>query len=294
MNDYQLISNYKQNVKYKESFNELAKQVFELDFKEWYDKGFWGDNYICYSYLDGEQVIANASVNKMVVIVNGKEYKAIQLGTVMTHPDYRHQGLTAKLMNHIIKKYEKDCDFIYLFANDTVLDFYPKFGFKKVQESSFSLKTCHLKKRTKKATLRKLDINNQADFALMKDFAVNRIPVSSILGVKNNEHLLMFYFILVFKDAIYYMEEEDLLILFEQENQQLHIFDIISKKRVDLDMLNGVLTMDTEIINFHFTIDDVCSNIHTEFITTSDDTLFVRPLINIETKHFLFPLTSHS
>ncbi|MGN4123453.1 GNAT family N-acetyltransferase [Lysinibacillus sphaericus] len=294
MNEYQLISDYKQNEKYKESFNELAKQVFELDFKEWYDRGLWGDNYICYSYLNGEQVIANASVNKMVVIANGKEYKAIQLGTVMTHPDYRHQGLAAKLMNHIIKKYEKDCDFIYLFANDTVLDFYPKFGFKKVQESSFSLKTCHLKKRTKKGTLRKLDINNQADFELMKDFAINRMPVSSILGVKNNEHLLMFYFTLVFKDAIYYLEEEDVLILFERENQQLHIFDIISKKRVDLDMLNGDITMDTEIIYFHFTPDDVCSNIHTEFITNSDDTLFVRPLINIETKHFLFPLTSHS
>lgn len=103
MNEYQLISDYKQNEKYKESFNDLAKHVFELDFKGWYDRGCWNDNYICYSYVDGDKVIANTSINKMNVISNGKEYKAIQLGTVMTHPDYRHQGLATKLMNHIIK-----------------------------------------------------------------------------------------------------------------------------------------------------------------------------------------------
>lgn len=43
----------------------------------------------------------------------------------MTHPDYRNQGLAAKLLNHIIGKYEKEYDYIYLFANETVLDFYP-------------------------------------------------------------------------------------------------------------------------------------------------------------------------
>lgn len=296
MSEYQLISDYKQIEKYKKSFNELAKQVFEVDFKEWYDKGCWNDNYICYSYVDGDQVIANASVNKMVVISNGKEYKAIQLGTVMTHPDYRHQGLAAKLMNHIIEKYEKDYDFIYLFANDTVLDFYPKFGFEQVQESSFSLKTSDLKKQVaKKSVLRKLDVNNQADFELMKEFAAERIPVSSILGVKNNEHLLMFYFILAFNDAIYYIEEDDVIVICKQEDNQLHIFDIISKKRVEIDtILNRIVSADTKIINFYFTPNDDCKNIHTEFITESDDTLFVRPLLKDGIRHFLFPLTSHA
>lgn len=45
----------------------------------------------------------------------------------MTHPDYRGQGLAKKLLEHVIAKYEDQYDFLYLFANDTVLDFYPKF-----------------------------------------------------------------------------------------------------------------------------------------------------------------------
>ncbi|UNK16398.1 GNAT family N-acetyltransferase [Paenibacillus sp. N3/727] len=296
MSDYQFIIDYKNNETYKESFTELAKMIFEIDFKKWYEKGCWNDNYICYSYVDRDKVIANASITKMTVVSNGKEYKAIQVGTVMTHPDYRNQGLSGKLMNHIIEKYEKEYDFIYLFANESVLDFYPKFGFVKVQESSFSLNVSDLKKRPDKThTLRKLDTNNTNDFQMMEEFSVERIPVSSIFGVKNNESLLMFYFILAFNDAIYYIEEDDVIVMFEQEDHHLHIFDIISKKRVELDsILNHIVSADTEIIHFHFTPDYDIKNIHTEFITESDDTLFVRPLLEDETKPFLFPLTSHS
>lgn len=296
MSEYELISDYKHNKKYKESFNELAKKVFELDFKEWYGRGCWNDNYVCYSYVDGEKVIANASINKMNVILNGKEYKAIQIGTVMTHPDYRSQGLAAKLMDYIVKKYEQECDFIYLFANDTVLDFYPKFGFERMQESRFSLRTSDLEEKiSKKVTLRKLDINKQADFELMREFAISRAPISSVVGVKNNEHLLMFYFILAFQDSIYYNEEEDIIMIFEQEDNQLHIFDIISKNKVEIDTVLRCATLDyIETIHFHFTPGFDNKKIYSEFIEENDDVLFVLPLLEDKPKHFLFPLTSHA
>ena len=38
---YQLISDYKTNAVYKESFNELAKMVFGIDFEKWYEHGCW-------------------------------------------------------------------------------------------------------------------------------------------------------------------------------------------------------------------------------------------------------------
>lgn len=296
MSDYQLISDYKQNERLKVSFNELAKEVFGLDFKEWYDRGCWNDNYICYSYVDGETVIANASINKMVVVSNGEEYNAIQVGTVMTHPDYRHQGLAAKLMDHIIQKYEQYYDFIYLFANETVLDFYPKFGFESVQESSFSLNTSDLRiQQDKKFTLRKLDVTNQADFELMKEFAAKRVPVSSILGVKVDEHLVLFYFILALSDAVYYIEEEKLIVILKEEDQVLHLFDIISKRSIELEsVLAGIVSAEMKTIKFYFTPDLEGKDIHIELITERNDLLFVRPLLKDLNKPFLFPLTSHA
>ncbi|MFA6941771.1 MAG: GNAT family N-acetyltransferase [Clostridiaceae bacterium] len=65
----------------------------------------------------------------------------------MTNPDFRNRGLAAALINHIIEKYEKEYDFIYLFANATVLDFYPKFGFMKAVESTYTMDTAQIKRK---------------------------------------------------------------------------------------------------------------------------------------------------
>lgn len=236
--EYRLISDYKHIEIYKESFNELAQKIFGIDFRKWDENGCWNDNYICYSFIYREQVIANASINKMTVVCNGIEYKAIQVGTVMTHPEFRNQGLSKKLLNHIIEKYENETDFIYLFANKTVLNFYPKFGFENVQESSFSLYIADLKKQpVPTKTIRPLDIENLNDLLLMKEFAKKRTSISTKLAVKNNEHLLMFYFLLVFNDVIFYIEEEDVIVLFKKEGEQLHIYDVISRKEVELETL---------------------------------------------------------
>lgn len=296
MNNYQLVSDYKFNETYRKSFNELAKLVFGIDFQEWYEKGCWNDNYICYSFADGDQIIANASISKMTLVANDKEYQAIQVGTVMTHPDYRHQGLSGKLINVIIDRYEKEYDFIYLFANNTVLDFYPKFGFKRVKESSFSLHISDRKRHiVKMNTLRRLDTNNENDFNLLKGFAAESIPVSSIWGVKNNEHLLMFYFILVFNDSIFYIEEEDVVVVFKQEGTHLHLFDLVSKRRVEMTkILDCIVTTEIEKVHFYFTPDYDDQNMQIDFITDKVDTLFVRPLLKVPTTHFLFPLTSHA
>lgn len=296
MSDYHFISDYKHNKQYRESFFKLARTTFGIEFENWFERGGWKDKYICYSYVDDGQVIANASINKMTIVTNGTEYKTIQVGTVMTHPDYRNQGLSGKLMNYILAKYEQEYDFIYLFANETVLDFYPKFGFEHLQESSFSLQICDYKRpHSHSSTIRKLDPDNPTDFNMLEKFANEKISISSILSVKHNEDLLMFYYMLPFKSSIYYIEAENVIVIYQQEGIHLHIFDIISTTKVEIDIiLNSVITAETEIINFYFTPDFGIDNIHTELITKGEDTLFIRPLRKDFPKHFMFPLTSHA
>jgi len=292
MTNYQLIYDYKDNQKYRESFNELAKLVFGLDFSQWYEKGCWNDQYSCYSYIDGEKVIANASISKMTVAVNGKDYRAIQVGTVMTHPDYRHKGLAKKLMNNIIDKYEKQYDFIYLFANETVLDFYPKFGFSRVQESRYFINADGLQKKSN-MTNRKLNVENIKDVSLLKLYAKERIPLSSVLDVKDNESLLMFYFLIAFPNSIYFIEDKNVIVLFEKEDEELHLFDVVSRSEIDvIEVLSYITTSDIKRIIFHFIPD--CQNLESEVIETEDDVLFIRPMIEFGTERPLFPLTSHS
>lgn len=290
--NYQLISDYKDNELYRKTFNDLAESIFDINFEEWYKQGFWNDKYVCYSYLDKNKVIANVSINKMDLIYQGNDYRALQIGTVMTHPDYRNQGLAQELINHVISKYEQDYDFFYLFANDTVLDFYPKFGFERVEESSFTVDATSLKKRNYK--IKKLNPDDELDFQLISRIVSNRVPLSSILDVKNSEDLLMFYLLIALRDAIYYIEELDAIVLYEQEEEDLYVLDIISTKKLDIvDVLGFLANKKIETIHVSFT-PEKNKYIDAAYIIETEDMLFMRPNLFTADPYFLFPATSHA
>ena len=127
--EYTLKKNIKNSKTDFLAFNDLAVKVFGLSFEQWYKSGYWKDKYFPYTYFDGEKAVANVSASKIHTIIDGKPKLYIQIGTVMTDPDYRNRGLSRKLMNEVFKDFKDNCDGIYLYGNDTVLDFYPKFGF---------------------------------------------------------------------------------------------------------------------------------------------------------------------
>ena len=60
----QIVNGYRDNKKLRDSFNELAEKVFGLNFENWYQNGFWNDNYNPYSIIVDGKVAANISVNQ--------------------------------------------------------------------------------------------------------------------------------------------------------------------------------------------------------------------------------------
>lgn len=82
--------------------------------------------------------MANVSVNIIDIEIQEQVKRYIQIGTVMTDCNYRNKGLSRKLMDKILQDWKDKCDAIYLYANDSVLDFYPKFGFIKAMEYQYS------------------------------------------------------------------------------------------------------------------------------------------------------------
>ncbi len=130
--------NYRNNEALRASFNRLAEKTFGLNFENWYKNGFWKDNYIPYSVVIDGEVVSNVSVNACNMNYKGQIVKLIQLGTIMTDDDYRGNGYARALMEEVLKDYDGKVDGIYLFANDSVLEFYPKFGFKEAKEYQFT------------------------------------------------------------------------------------------------------------------------------------------------------------
>ncbi|GAM15376.1 GNAT family N-acetyltransferase [Mesobacillus selenatarsenatis] len=244
-----LVSDYRQSEALRNSFIQLAADIFGLNFKSWHEHGYWDERYIPFSYADGDMIVANVSVNELDFIIEGKSYKALQIGTVMTHPEYRNKGLSASLMNHVLDVYQGKYDFMYLFANDRVLDFYPKFGFEEVEEYQYAAK---ISAGQGGFELRKLELADDLD--LIEKTVYERVPVSKTFSTANSSGITMYHILNVFPDHLYYHAEEDAVVIFTMENRVVQLYDVISTATINIKNIVAGFG-ETDCIEFHFTPD---------------------------------------
>lgn len=290
---FKLVHDYKDNTTYRKSFNKLAKTVFGIDFENFYQSGYWKDRYVCYSYIDKDSIISNVSVNKLDMIINGEKIKALQIGTVMTHPQYRGKGLAGKLINHVLEKYEDEYEIIYLFANKKVLDFYPKYGFKPLKQSQFILDMNM--EFYKVSQIRKLDIMKAEDIETIQKLAIKRVPASRILGIDNAHHLLMFYCLYAYGECIYYIDDLEALVIYEKDNGVIHIYDIVSKEKLDFSEIISRIGSDRDYrVVFHFTPDFDDIKLDRIPYDDSDDMLFVKTKTITIPENLFHPTTAHA
>ena len=212
------------NTTLRKSFFSLARQTFDLDFEPWYQCGGWQDRYLPHALVCGEQVAANVSVNRMDFQLDGRRRTYLQLGTVMTHPDYRGMGLSRFLMEWILQNWSDRCDGIYLFANDTVLDFYPKFGFLPAAEAQiFSPSSPQ-----QPIPLRRINPDNPKDRALLIQSYRRSNPFSAF-SMENNEGLLLFYALGPFRHFLYTPPEENAVAILEEDGDTLFCHELLGE-----------------------------------------------------------------
>lgn len=290
---FQFINNYKDNSVYRGQFNQLTQKTYGFDLEQWYQDGFWQSNYNPYSIFYKDKIISNISVNFMQFIIQGKKMTALQLGTVMTDLEFRSQGFSRLLMEEILTEFKGTQDFIYLFANDTVLNFYPKFGF--VNHTEYS-STKLMQKNESPYIPRKLDMDQPKDRTLILDLIKNRHPYAKI-SVTDSSSLIMFYCTGFLKDAIYYYEGLDTAVIAEYQEEELFVHDIFSKEPQALDLLIQPLVHGNSMtVTLGFTPIDGSSYI-TEKITDPDTVLFVledtkKPALTFN--DIMFPTLSHA
>lgn len=290
--EYKFICDYRNNQRIRESFNELTEKIYGFNFRKWFDNGYWDNKYIPYSLLDGDKVMTNVSVNIMDFKVLGEEKRFIQLGTVMTEERYRGKGLSKALLNKVIEEWEDKCEFIYLFANDTVLNFYPKFGFKKYNQYQCLLEGT---KKVEKEIVKKLNIAESDDKNTFIRILNNKKSLAKLDNIKNTS-LVMFYCIDFMKDSIYYIEEYDVVAICEYSENELLIIDVFTTKDIELEkVINTLIKDNTKKVILGFTPNDT-SIFREELIKGDNDTLFIRckKETMFEKEKLMFPLLSHA
>lgn len=287
--NYMLIKNSIANDKYRDGYYQLAKDTFRLSFENWYNSGYFDGKHVPYTLFDGDKAVANISVNFMDVVFEGHRKKYVQLGTVMTDKEYRGKGLQKYIFIEIMKDLQGKADAIFLFANKTVLEFYPKLGFVKDEEYAFA-KTIN----GTLGNLRQLDMTNPDDVAMVKKYYEKGNPFSD-MTVVDGFGLEMFYLGGPYSECVYYMSEYDAVVILEKDKNSLTVLDIFCTADKDMDDILSALCHGETVINLGFTPKST-DGWGVELLNDEDTTLFIHEDgENVFTgKQLLFPLIAHT
>lgn len=282
---YRFSNNINENKEFLNAFNNLAKLSFGISFR-----GVGGE-YEPHVLIEGNKVCANVSVNKVLFNHMGKRKLYIQLGTIMTDKEYRNKGLSRWLIESIVSKWKDNCDAIYLFANDSVLDFYPKFGFVKEKEYEYILQNvneCKVKPK-------KLDMSEERHINLVLEKYKEQNPFSKLCMIEN-QAIFSFYYDGLMKNNVYYIEEFNVIVFAQYQKDKLLCYDIFGNTNEKLvDILRVMCIEETNEVSLGFTPKDITGLKEKEY-HEEDTTLFIHSsLENIfATSKLMFPIMSHA
>ena len=225
----QIIKHYRDNEELRRSFNALAEATFGLNFENWYQMGYWGDDYDPYSIVLDGKVVANVSLNRTDMVIDGVRKRLYQLGTVMTYPEYRNRGFIRAIMAEI-EKDTADADGVYLFGNDNVVEFYPKFGFVPGKESICTKEVRQTGKN--RMEMVKMDTQENRDrFAAAMKKSTFRTGCTMV----DNPGLIFFYVAQFMRKCVFYSADLDAWAIAEQEEGELLLHNVFASGEVSLD-----------------------------------------------------------
>lgn len=269
-----------------EAFHDYVGRVFPgVSFRRWAAYAGWQDDYRAFALLDANRIVASASLTRMDVVLHGRAVRGWQLGAVGTDPSYRRRGLQQRLMQHVLAQTGAE-DLVFLFANDEVLDFYPRFGFRRARESVF---TADHRVEPGGAPLRILAPDSLADRELLARVAAAAEPSTALFGARGYGSIVLWYVCNFHGEHVRYVPEHDALIVAEQAGSSLLVYDVLARKRFDVaEQLPRLITAPIDRIELFYSPerDWPSAQPSREY---SDSPLFVRGPYLMPEQPFKFP-----
>ena len=291
---------YKEDSTLLDSFNELTRNTFGFDFTGWHAAGHFSDMYVPHVVLDKEKVVSNVSVNRMQFDMGGVIKNYIQIGTVMTDDEYRGRGLNRKIMESIMQEYAGKVDGIYLFGNDSVLEYYPKFGFVPCEEYEYYFAYDN-NTDVIPYDMEKVDMADEAQakrvYAVMENYSATPDVPNENDAMYMSENLGLYHFWMdsEYRDNIYYLPECGVYVVAAVDNEKLNLYQIIGKEKADVKRIAKSFGEGFSEVALGYTPvhkDGLSVRIHKE----EDCTLFIlgEELRCMNEKHMMFPILSHA
>lgn len=220
------------DIQYEAMLNDFLKEVF-FDFQFWFDLHLWDQSYESYSVVENGRILSNICIFKTLIQFEGKPYTALSLGAVGTRDTHRGKGLSRMLMEHILRKYQ-DVP-MYLSANESVLDFYPRFGFKRVYDMQ-PVVTCEVDNTALPCPL-------AVDDPKVRAYVYERQNYAWKLDCLNTQCIQMFHIHSgAFNGCLFELPELSAMIIASQQEEILLLHAVYSRKDVPFEALKACLS----------------------------------------------------
>ncbi len=237
--------------------------------------------------FDGNRAISHVGVLQLTMTVCRTEVLVGGIHAVCTHPDYRGRGYNRQVMQEALQHCESRFHASLLFTDEPTI--YTRYGFRTVEEHIFEATDVPAKKPT--GDLRRLSATSPRDLALLKRLALDRTPVSNVVGVLESGGLLVTNELFSHPDfeRIHYSEEINCVIVFEVNSNVLQLYDIVGPQIPPLDEIASLVSADFERVEIHFSPDLLHVNVAQTKPRPTGDYLMVRGAIDFGTQPFAIP-----
>jgi len=213
---------------YTALFDDLIKESFGFSFEPWLARNLWDERYESHAVIENGKMLANVCIYKTDMIVCGQPVRTHQFGAVATRAHERGKGLSQLLINHVLREYPDTPAF--LAANPSVVDFYPRFGFRPVQTYR---------------PMVDVTINNCADIGLeyspdaecVRSALYGNRVYSSLVDSVNTQSVEIFHMLMEYEGSIYLLPDCGAIIIGQQADNILFLAHVISAKPITFDDL---------------------------------------------------------
>ncbi len=251
---------------YKSQLNALMLEAFGFSFERWHRQNVWNDDYTCKSIIEDGLMLANACVYRMDMLVNGEKAEWFQIGAVATRKARRGEGLSRAILTSILEEHPGKP--LFLLPNQSVMDFYPKFGFRLIHDRQPFIERSL---NNPPGRMRKLSIDSPA----LANYLEHRACYSTVLDCTNALPIHWFHLLIDYPESIYEIPALQTMLVAEQEGEKLTIVDIAAKNPLTFAEFAPHLSFPgVRVIKFGFNADWLLPDYKMKYY--DDSAIFVR------------------
>ncbi|MED0874842.1 GNAT family N-acetyltransferase [Bacillus mobilis] len=274
----------------REQLFPLFEEVFGITIQtlnDFSERGYWDDTYKALSFLHDDKAIANVGAFSLPLLINGERINAMGIQSVMTHPNFRRQGLMIHLLDKMIVEIDKECDCVVLFTEKPEL--YASFGFNVVQEYLMTIP--YDKNKDNDFLLRKLDYYNEENRQLIQETIDSSQRLSNKFSTSNfQSSFYLNMYDVNWNEKLYYSEKLDALIVYEVDNEKLKLYGVFAPVIPILDEICGEIAERFTEIEFYFSPDQLGIEDVQFTELQSSKYLMVRSNKELDFKGYKFPV----